>query len=112
MGGWVRTMGNSNALPHGWGDDLLTDFIDRARAHAFATFVQLPRESADLQTVDAAFHRLIDGWIDPEHPQVAMLVVRAFSAFRAATQLAMSGQLTEAYAVARVCLEHGLYGNL
>jgi len=110
-------MSRTEHIPHGWGNDSLRNLIDRARAHAFGSprlrnVFNLPRESRDLQTVDAAFDRLIAGWIDPEHPQVAMLVVRSFSALRGAAQLAMSGQLSEAYTVARFCLEHGLYGNL
>ncbi|MDB4912734.1 MAG: hypothetical protein JWM95_378 [Gemmatimonadetes bacterium] len=101
----------TNAVPPGWGDDELTKFIELARQHAFGTFRNLKDETASISAIDATFIALIEGWMNLGNPIVAGLAVRSFSAFRAAIQLAMSGQLAEAYMVMRGCLEHALYGN-
>ena len=99
------------ATPPGWATDSLTSFFDGARQHAFGTFFNLQPEYSRIRDVDSAFAGLIDGWMDPENPFVAPLAVRALSAFRAAAQLCLSGQLPEAYMVMRGCLEFALYGN-
>ncbi len=104
-------MADSEGIPPGWGSDSLTSFIDLARDHAFGSFHNLQGEYAALRTIDTAFLALIDGWLDPENVFAAPLAVRSFSSFRAAAQLALSGQLPEAYMVMRGCLEHSLYAN-
>ena len=102
---------SSESIPPGWGDDDLTQFMDLAHENARATFHNLKRDYRGLAGIDAAFMRLIEGWVDPENPYAAPLAVRSFSAYRAAVQLAMSTQLTESYMVMRGCLEHALYVN-
>jgi hypothetical protein len=98
-------------VPRNWGEDELTAFIELARAHLFGTFHNLIPEFNSLRWVDEAFLRFIKGWKDPENPSTVTLVPRAHSAFRAATQLSLSGQVPEAYMVMRGCLEYALYAN-
>jgi hypothetical protein len=104
-------MANSSDIPPGWGSDPLSSFFELARGHAFGSFHNLKREYGAIRAIDIAFLALIDGWFDPENVFAAPLAVRAFASFRAASQLALSGQLSEAYMVMRGCLEHALYAN-
>jgi hypothetical protein len=61
--------------------------------------------------IDAAFLALLEGWSDPENIAVAGFAYRAHSAFRAAAQLALTGQVPEAFMVVRGSLECALYAN-
>ena len=97
--------------PPGWGKDRFTAFLDMARGNLFASFYNLAPKYAILRTVDEAYLALIEGWKDPEDAFAAPLAIRCHSAFRVAAQLSMSGQLPEAFMVARGCLEHALYAN-
>lgn len=97
--------------PAGWGKDELTAFFELARAHTFGTFHGLITEFNSLRWIDEGFLRFIKDWTDPETPTTVTLVPRAHSAFRAATQLTLSGQIPEAYMVMRGCLEYALYAN-
>ena len=102
---------SSEQRPPGWGEDELTAFIELARAHAFGVFHNLIPQFNSLRWIDEAFLRFIKDWRDPENPATVTLVPRAHSAFRAATQLTLSGQIPEAYMVMRGCLEYALYAN-
>ena len=101
----------STTVPPGWGDDPLTSFFDEGRKHSFASHHRLKGEFERLRVIDSAFVAVFDQWLDPENTLVAPLAIRAHSAFRAAAQLSLAGQLPEAYMVMRGCIEHALYGN-
>jgi len=97
--------------PESWGDDSLTAYIEEFRGNQFATFVGKPAEVADLITLDSILKKLLDGALDPK-PLIPMtFLLRAHSAFRSAVGAVMAGQLYEAQALLRLCLEHAAYGH-
>lgn len=97
--------------PEGWGDDSLTAYLEEYRGNQFATFVGKPREVADLIALDGMFKRLLEGAVNPK-PMIPMtFLLRAHSAYRSAAGAVMTGQLYEAQAMLRLCLEHASYGH-
>ncbi|WP_327211858.1 hypothetical protein U8Q06_12550 [Rhizobium beringeri] len=97
--------------PEGWGDDSLTAYLEDFRNNQFATFVGREAEVADLIAIDGMVKKLVYGAKDPS-PFVPMtFLLRAHSAFRSASGAIMAGQLYEAQAVLRLCLEHSAYGH-
>jgi hypothetical protein len=101
----------SGHVPPTWGDDALSAFFDVARDRVHSSFHHLPLLYRPLRFIDDAFLALIDGWKDPESVLATSFVYRAHAAYRAAAQLALAGQLPEAYMVTRGCLENALYAN-
>lgn len=96
--------------PNGWGKDSLTGYLDEYRGNQFATFDNKRAAVAGLVRIDGLFKRSLDGAINPR-PFVPMsFMLRAHSAYRAAAGAVMAGQLYEAQALLRLCLEHGAYG--
>jgi hypothetical protein len=104
--------GADGMIPEGWGVDLLAAFIDQARDHLLGAFAQYPTEYGKLVALDASIYNLTAHTTDSENPCAAALAVRAASSYRAAVQLAMSGQIPEAYMVLRGCPESALYAHL
>lgn len=101
----------SQATPTGWGKDRLTKYLDDYRGNQYATFANKRSEVIDLITIDAKFCKLLDGATNPR-PLIPMyFLLRAHSAYRAATGAIMAGQVYEAQALLRVCLEQGAYGH-
>ncbi|PDT81804.1 hypothetical protein [Sinorhizobium sp. BJ1] len=97
--------------PPGWGADPLTAYLEEYRANQFATFVGKPAEVADLIALDNMFKRLLDRAVNPK-PMIPMtFLLRAHSAYRSAAGAVMAGQLYEAQALLRLCLEHASYGH-
>nr|CAD6612895.1 hypothetical protein RKHAN_02529 [Rhizobium sp. Khangiran2] len=97
--------------PEGWGDDSLTAYLEEYRGNQFATFIGKPREVADLIALDGMFKRLLEGAVNPK-PMIPMtFLLRAHSAYRSAAGAVMTGQLYEAQAMLRLCLEHASYGH-
>jgi len=97
-------------VPPGWGEDDLSAFVEQAQRNTHATFANLRKPYLALQTIDDLFsaaHRELEGC---ERNFVScLLCLRTHSSFRGAARLAMSGQLPEAYALMRSCLENALY---
>ncbi|MBC2806980.1 hypothetical protein C3Y94_028015 [Rhizobium ruizarguesonis] len=97
--------------PDGWGDDTLTEYLENYRNNQFATFVGREAEVADLIAIDGMLKKLVYGAKDP-NPFVPMtFLLRAHSAYRSASGAVMAGQLYEAQALLRLCLEHSAYGH-
>ena len=96
--------------PRGWGADDVTAFLDNTRLNSFATYANLRPDYAKLAEVDSVFRKLIANLINTKDWFAAFFLLRAHSALLAASHLAMSGQVAEAYASQRLCLENGLYG--
>ena len=97
-------------IPDGWGSDSLSQFLD-ATSHNTLASVHQHREWYDqIAAVDREFHCLADGLDDPEYPLAAIFVMRAHSAFLAATRVGLGTQLPESYMVLRGSLEAALYG--
>lgn len=95
-----------------WGDDPLSSFFKDAEYNDRASALNLPAFFALLQRVDAAFRRG-NAAIEKDNREELLvprfLLVRTHSSFLAATRLAMSGQLSESYAILRVALEQAWY---
>lgn len=97
--------------PEGWGDDSLTSYLEDYRNNQFATFVGKEAEVGDLTAIDGMLKALLEGARDPK-PFVPMtFLLRSHSAYRAAAGAVMAGQLFEAQALLRLCLEHAAYGH-
>ncbi len=95
--------------PPGWGDDELTKFLDDGRGNQWATFHNKREATDTLTAIDAQFVTVAKGWLNPQCALAAFMLHRCHSAFRAASGLAMSGQLVEAYALCRSMLEYAAY---
>ena len=96
--------------PKGWGADEITRFIDNTRLNAFASYANLRAEYRKLAEVDQVFRKLIDNLTNTKDWFAAFFLLRSHSAFLASCHMAMAGQVAEAYAALRLCLENGLYG--
>ncbi|UGY08590.1 hypothetical protein [Phyllobacterium pellucidum] len=95
--------------PPGWGNDSLTKYLDNYRDNQFATFVGKRAVISDLILIDGMYKLLLDGAKNPK-PFIPMtFFLRAHSAYRSATGAVMAGQLYEAQALLRLCLEHSSY---
>ena len=101
----------TTATPPGWGTDPLTQYLDDARGNQFATFDNKRRAVADLIAIDRLLLKLLHSAVNPD-PKIPMFFLqRAHAAYRAATSAVMAGQLYEAQALLRLCLEHAGYGH-
>lgn len=96
--------------PLGWGADGLTTYLDDCRRNQFATFNNKPDAVADLVRIDALFVKFLDGAINPRPFMPMNFMLRAHSSFRVAAGSVLAGQVYEAQAQLRLCLEHGAYG--
>lgn len=96
--------------PPGWALDTLSNYLDEFRGNQWATFHNKRPEVADLIAIDSLFDRLLHGAKDPKPMMPAMFLLRAHSAYRTAVSMVMGGQLYEAQAILRLCLEHASYG--
>ena len=96
--------------PKGWGTDKITGFIDNTRLNSFATYANLRVEYAKLAEVDGVFRKLVENLTNTKDWFAAFFLLRAHSGFLAGSHMAMAGQVAEAYAALRLCLENGLYG--
>ncbi|MDJ0822013.1 MAG: hypothetical protein QNJ09_09440 [Paracoccaceae bacterium] len=99
------------ASPTGWGQDRLTQYLDDYRGNQHATFANKRSEVIDLIAIDSMFCKLLDGATNPQ-PFIPMsFLLRAHAAYRGATGAIMAGQLYEAQALLRLCLEQGAYAH-
>jgi hypothetical protein len=101
--------GALNPQPSKWGVDGLSAFFDAARSNAFASYNNLAGSYRRMVDIDDLYLALFEEFKDPEHPLGAGLALRCHSAFRAAAQLTLSGQVPEAFMVLRGALELALY---
>lgn len=99
------------ASPVGWGQDDLTRYLEACRSNQLATFANNRSAVIDLTTIDRMFRQLFDGAVNPKPYLPIGFLLRAHSAFLAATGAVMAGQVYEAQAVLRVCLEQGAYAH-
>lgn len=99
----------SPAPPPGWGDDEISKYLDTARGNQLATFHKKREVMADLIKVDSLLRKLLAGAINLRPHAPASFLLRAHSAFLAAAGMVMAGQLVEAQAVMRQCLESAGY---
>ena len=95
--------------PARWSDDKLTEFLDSAREHQFATFANKIPETAKIVGIDECFWRVLDEWTSPHDWIAALLMIKAHSAYRAAAGCAFAGQSAETHALLRLMLENAGY---
>ena len=97
--------------PPGWGNDEITQFIDHARSHEYATFANCKEEFKKLRQIDALFRQLISNLFNTKEWFAAFFLLRTHSSYLGAVRLAMSSQVPETYIVLRSALENALYGH-
>jgi len=96
--------------PPDWAIDELSAYLDTFRTNQFATFANKGQAMKDLIQIDSMFWRLLNGAINPRPFYPMNFMLRAHSAYRASVCSIMGGQLYEAQALLRLCLEHAAYG--
>jgi hypothetical protein len=96
--------------PPDWGIDEISKFIDLARNNAYATYANLKLEYHRLTVIDEGFRKIIDNLYNTREWFASFFLIRAHSAFVAASQLSISTQVPESYTLLRSCLENALYG--
>lgn len=100
---------NLRQPPSGWGDDSLSEFIDKTRNNVFASFERLRPQYKRLADIDSAFRVIGQNLDNPPDWFTALFLFRAHSSYLGGAHLALAGQLPEAYMLLRGCLENGLY---
>ena len=95
--------------PPGWAADSLTEFIETAHRNRFATFHNKKDWSKRLVNLDSCFMQIAKDWLNPRHPLTPLFFLRCHSAYRAACEHAMAGQVTDTYPQIRTCLEYAGY---
>jgi len=100
-------------IPEGWGEDPLSEFIEAAHYNCIASFVNysnLPVMKA-VKEVDALFGCILRILYKPKDEiLLPSFVGRSHSAYLNSIQMSTAGQIPEAYAPVRLCLENALYG--
>ncbi|RVP48139.1 hypothetical protein [Sinorhizobium medicae] len=96
--------------PPGWAQDTLSSYLEEWRGNQWATFHNKRPEMSDFIVIDGLFDRLLNGAKDPKPMMPMTFLLRAHSAYRAAVSMVLGGQLYEAQALLRLCLEHASYG--
>ena len=89
-----------------WGSDELTRALDTAEHNLWTSYTYLD-EFRLLIAIDQIFAELPLN--NHQHWFESLFLIRCHSAFRAATRLATSGQLTESFALMRLALENAFY---
>jgi len=107
----ITKMKEPSPPPPGWGRDLLTQFLDTARRNQFATFANKNSEVNDLISLDVMFTKLGADPVKPKLFAPMSFLLRAHSAYRAADGAVCAGQIYEAQALLRNCLEHAAYAH-
>lgn len=102
-------MENALRPPHGWADDSLTEFIESAHHNRFATFANKKDWSQRLIALDGCFVRIAKDWLNPRDLLIPFFFLRCHSAYRAACEHAMVGQVTDAFPQIRASLEYAGY---
>lgn len=97
--------------PSGWGKDPLTQYIDNCRDNQWATFANKRSEVIDLITIDGMFRKLIGEAVNPRPFFPVNFLLRSHSAYLSGSSAVMAGQLHDAWALLRVCLEQGGYAH-
>jgi hypothetical protein len=99
-------------VPAQWSRDPLSAFWDAASGNVVANFAHASPEMQLMRKVDELLRRIAANLIEPQSSLVALLLLRAHSAYRAATLVAASGMPTDAYPNIRSVLETAGYALL
>ena len=95
--------------PRGWSADSLSDFLESAYRNRFASLVNKNDWFQRLTRLDGCFVRIGKNWINPSNILTPHLFVRCHSAYRAACEHALAGQVAETFPLVRACLEYAGY---
>jgi hypothetical protein len=105
----MRTM-EKTPEPVDWGKDDLSAFIQDAHQITLRCFAQQPNKFQRLRDIHKAFDKLSEYLDNTEEWRSGLFVTQAHSRFLGAARLALAGQVPEAHAVIRTCLECAMYG--
>ena len=106
-------MSEANRTPLGWGEDKLSEFLQRVTDHQFATFTNVRAAFDKLRKVDDCFLHIVENTEKPQSSPLCLpLFARCHSSYRAACGTSMAGQLAETFVILRSCLEYSGYALL
>ncbi len=95
--------------PPGWEGSSLFGFVEMSWSNALATYNATPDQVKKLEYIDSLFVKFsVSGLTNPKNFFAALLFLRAHSAFRVASGLALATP-TETYSVIRAALEYAGY---
>jgi len=106
----IRRMDNEQMKPTGWGDDSLSEFIEKAIHNTYASFDGLKDWYNRFKDIHLVFQHIANNLDRTNDWFASFFLYRSHAAFLAGVRLALSGQVPEAYMVFRGCIENALYG--
>jgi hypothetical protein len=77
-----------------------------------ASFHNKKQAYKQLSDIDGCFMKIAGNLINPQDKIAPIFLLRSHSAYRAMCALALSGQIIEAFALGRLCIEYAGYGIL
>ncbi len=98
--------------PENWGEDTLTEFFDKARFSAWATFTQEKYGCwvFSLIQIDKLFLNLIDSLnYNNQNTFEGLMLLSSHAAFRSSAEFAMQGRTAETMGLNRNVIEYGAY---
>jgi len=97
-----------------WGDDKLSEFLQRVRNNQVATFTNISPAFDTLRDIDHCFVSVAENMEDPQGSDklLQLLFRRSHAAYRAACGTSMAGQAPETFVLLRSCLEYSGYALL
>jgi hypothetical protein len=97
------------ASPEGWESDPLSNFLTLCERNSRATFMNCPELFAALGDISSIFKKALENLDNAEGWVPACLAIRTWGSYLAAARLVVSGELAEAHALMRACLESAVY---
>jgi hypothetical protein len=97
-------------LPPRWADDDLSSFLGAAQQNVHGSFHRKKSAYDLLRTIGDCFMKVASNLLNPKDQIAPLLLLRSHSGYRTTCGLAMSGQVVESFAMARLCAEYAGYG--
>jgi len=97
-------------LPPGWGEDDLSSFLGMAQQNTHGSFHRKKDVYGRLRGIDDCFVKVGKNLLNPKDQIAPLFLLRSHSAYRATCGLAMSSQVVECFATARLGIEYAGYG--
>ena len=99
--------------PPGWGEDKLSEFLQRVQKNQLGSFVNFRAEFELLREVDDCFVKIAENLLNPRKNILSVLLLhRSHAAYLAACGTSMAGQVPETFVLLRSCLEYSGYALL
>jgi hypothetical protein len=106
-------MSEANWTPLGWGEDKLSEFLQRVTDHQFTTFTNVRTAFDKLREVDDCFLHIVENTEEPQSSRLCLVLFkRCHCTYRAACGTSMAGQHPETFVILRSCLEYSGYALL